>query len=283
MDATESYVYKKEVDWSLLHEGLTLPVENQVVFGRLMNRFLARGESKSINLYLNGKSYAAKITNVNFAQKFHRVKDTLQIRYSRNGELAQALRGCFARSYQFFVDKRKFRQSDDRSIIRLPKEVVEYLAIYTTEYDDTYILEPIFAEDISALQKFVENQSERFVEASFNYDMTDANATIFNSERIVKLRKLNKKIGDNLKLLYDYRCQICGRQIGEEYGSHIVEAHHIDYFVQSLNNDSQNQLIVCPNHHSIIHDANPVFDRKRLLYLYQNGKQEGLTLNQHLN
>ena len=157
------------------------------------------------------------------------------------------------------------------------------MAIYTTEYDDTYILEPIFAEDISALQKFVENQSERFVEASFNYDMTDANATIFNSERIVKLRKLNKKIGDNLKLLYDYRCQICGRQIGEEYGSHIVEAHHIDYFVQSLNNDSQNQLIVCPNHHSIIHDANPVFDRKRLLYLYQNGKQEGLTLNQHLN
>ena len=282
MEATESYVHKKEVDWSLLHEGLTLPVANRVVFGRVMDRFLARGESKSINLYLNGKCYVAKITNVNFAQKFHRVKDTLQIRYSRNGELAQALRGCFARSYQFFVDKRKFRQSDDRSIIRLPKEVVEYLAIYTTEYDDTYILEPIFTEDISAMHKMVENQSERVVEASFNYDVRDENASIFASERIVKIRKLNKKIGDNLKLLYDYRCQICGQQIGEEYGSHIVEAHHIEYFVQSLNNDSQNQLIVCPNHHSIIHDANPVFDRKRLLYLYSNGIQEGLLLNQHL-
>ena len=35
------------------------------------------------------------------------------------------------------------------------------------------------------------------------------------------------------------------------YGSHIVEAHHIDYFVSSLNNDASNQLIVCPNHHSI--------------------------------
>lgn len=31
----ESYVYKKEVDWSLLMEGLTLPVGNQVVLGRL--------------------------------------------------------------------------------------------------------------------------------------------------------------------------------------------------------------------------------------------------------
>lgn len=29
---TENYVYKKEVDWSLLQEGLTLSFDNQVVF-----------------------------------------------------------------------------------------------------------------------------------------------------------------------------------------------------------------------------------------------------------
>lgn len=283
MGASESYVYKKEVDWSLLQEGLTLPVKNQVVFGRIMNRFLARGESKDITLCLNGKDYTAKITNVNFSQKFHRVKDTLQIRYSRNSELAQALRGCFSNSYRFFVERRKLRLPDERRIIRLPQDAMEYLAIYTTEYDDTYILEPIFVEDIFALKKVVEKQSERVMEASFNYDVADESATLFASERIVKLRKLNKKIGDNLKLLYDHRCQICGQQIGETYGSHIVEAHHIDYFVQSLNNDSQNQLIVCPNHHSIIHDTNPIFDRKRLIYLYPNGKQEGFTLNLHIN
>ena len=34
-----------------------------------------------------------------------------------------------------------------------------------------------------------------------------------------------------------------------------------DYFVNSLNNDERNQMIVCPNHHSIIHDANPIFNR----------------------
>lgn len=32
---TENYVYKKEVDWSLLQEGLTLPFDNQVVFGQI--------------------------------------------------------------------------------------------------------------------------------------------------------------------------------------------------------------------------------------------------------
>ena len=40
---TENYVYKKEVDWSLLQEKITLPVDNQVVFGQIMGRFLRRG------------------------------------------------------------------------------------------------------------------------------------------------------------------------------------------------------------------------------------------------
>jgi len=32
VEMVENYVYKKEVDWSLLNEGLTLPIDNQVVF-----------------------------------------------------------------------------------------------------------------------------------------------------------------------------------------------------------------------------------------------------------
>ncbi len=56
----------------------------------------------------------------------------------------------------------------------------------------------------------------------------------------------------------------------------------IDYFVKSMNNGANNQIIVCPNHHSIIHDVDPVFDRGRLLYIYSNGFEEKLVLNQHL-
>lgn len=282
MLTTENYVYKKEVDWSLLHEGLTLPVENQVVFGRIMGKFLPRGESKNITMYLDGRSYKAKITNVNFDPKHNRKRDTLQIRYSPNSELSNALKAYFTKSYRFISEKREIRDAVDRTMIRLPDDCKEYLAIYTTEYEDTYLLETIVADDIYALKKLVKNQPERVLEASFNYDMVDENSTIFETEGIVKIRKLNKKIGDNLKLLYNYRCQICGKSIGEKYDSHIVEAHHIDYFIHSLNNDSDNQLIVCPNHHSIIHDVNPSFYRKRLIYLYPNGMQEGLVLNQHI-
>lgn len=166
--------------------------------------------------------------------------------------------------------------------IPLPDNYKEYLAVYTTEYDDTYVLETICSLDMEVLRDTIGEKSERIMEAQFNFDVKDDTAGFKEKEQIVKIRKLNKKIGDNLKRLYGYRCQICGRRIGEEYGSHVVEAHHIDYFVKSLNNDASNQIIVCPNHHSIIHDVDPVFDRGRLLYIYSNGFEEKLVLNQHL-
>ena len=97
-----------------------------------------------------------------------------------------------------------------------------------------------------------------------------------------KIRVYNTKIIIQLKRLYSYRCQICGQYIGEPYNSNLIHAHHIDYFSQSLNNNASNILIVCPNHHGIIHDRNPVFDNDNLLYNYPNGYKEGLKINLHL-
>ena len=283
MDDFEHYVYKTEVNWSLLIEGLTLPVDNQVIFARNMGKFLQRGESKPINIYLDGKSYEAQIRNVDFDARFKRVKDTLQIRYPRNGDLARALQTGFIQSYNYFLSQRQIRAQGDRTIIRLPNEMKEYLAIYTTVNEDTYVFETITTGEINLLKKIVKNQSERLLESNLDLDISDTNSHILEDKRVIKIRKLNRKIGDNLKLLYGYRCQICGQVIGERYGAHTIEAHHIDYFVNSLNNDANNQLIVCPNHHSIIHELNPIFDRKRLIYRYPNGVQEGLAINQHLH
>lgn len=278
----ENYVYKKEVDWSLLTEGLTLPCDTQVIFGQIMGRFLQRGESRDITLYLNGKSFEAKITNVNFDPKFKRKNDTLQIRYSKNGELARELQVIFSRSYNYIKGIRENRSTNDRSIIRLPDTYKEYLVIYTTEYDDSYVLDTITADGLVLFKHVIAGQQEKMVEILFNYDYKDLSASILEKEQIVKIRKLNKKISDNLKLLYDYRCQLCGKQIGEECGTRIVEAHHIEYFINSLNNDAANQMVVCPNHHSIIHDTNPVFDRRRLQYIYRNGFIQSIVLNCHL-
>ena len=279
---TENYVYKKEVDWSLLREGLAIPIENQVIFGQTMGRFLQRGEKKKITIYLDGKSYDASIINIDYSKKFNRKSDIFQIRYAANGELAQALQKCFMSSYRYLEYMRRMRNLGDRKMIRLPDEEKEFLAVYTTEYDDSYIFEPIVKNDFRVVKKYFKGFDERSFEEQSDFSVTDPTASVEEKTQIAKVRKLDRSIGNNLKLLYGYRCQICGKLIGEEYSAYVVEAHHIDYFVKSLNNDASNQLIVCPNHHSIIHDVNPVFDRKRKLYVYKNGMTEGLVINKHL-
>ena len=278
---SENYVYKKEIDWSTLMEGFTLPLDNQVIFLRNMENFLQRGQSKIIHFFMNGKTCDAKIVNMNNSVE-KRKKDAYQIRYSRNGELSQALQQYFFKSMSYIKMIRESRDPKDRSYIKMPDGLKEYLAIYTTEYEDTFLLEPITQDDFQVMKKAIQGMRERTVENEIEYEMEDKSSGIEKKLQIVKIRKLNRKIGENLKLLYGYRCQICGQVIGEKYGSHIAEAHHIDYFVNSLNNDANNQMIVCPNHHSVIHDANPVFDRRRMVYRFDNGAEERISLNKHL-
>lgn len=278
----ESYICKKEIDWSVLTDGFTLPYEYQVKFYENMDGFMARGDSRIITMFLEGKSYKVKLYNVNNPID-KRKNDCYQIRYSPGSEFACALRSLFFNSYTYFENKRKLRQAGDRKRIFLPEEMKECIAIYTTEDKDTFLVEPIYAEDIYDLKTAVVGQNERNLESELDLDAKDSSAKILTSKRMVRIRKLNKKIGDNLKLLYGYKCQICGKLIGEEFGcSHVVESHHIDYFVNSLNNDAKNQIIVCPNHHSIIHEVNPKFDRSRKLYHYRNGIEQRLALNKHL-
>ena len=278
----ESYVYKKEVDWSLFNYGFAIPLEHQVVFKQIADRFIERGESRTIHLYLNGKSYEAKLNNNNIDKKFGRHTDIVQVRYSQNSELAAELRGFFKRSYSYINGIKQMQEKGSKKHISLPEEYKEYLAVYTTEDDDSYILEPIVSEEVEILKETVSGKNERMVETEIDYEEKDEGAGIQVNQRLVKIRKLNRKISENLKLLYGYRCQLCGQLIGEEFGSHIAEAHHIDYFVNSLNNDASNQMIACPNHHSIIHDANPVFDRRRRIYVYRNGVEQKLLINKHL-
>jgi hypothetical protein len=280
--SAENYVYKKEVDWSLFNYGLSIPISHQVIFRQIAGRFIERGESKEITLYLNGRSYKARLNNLRIDPKYKNHVDMVHIRYSAGSDIAEALRGCFSRSYAYISRLKELQPPGSKGRIRIPEDMKEYLAIYTTEYDDSYILEPIMAGDLQAYRESIKDRKERMVEASIDYDVIDPGASFSETKRLMRIRKLNRKIGENLKILYGYRCQICGRIIGEEFGSHIAEAHHIDYYVTSLNNDSNNQMVLCPNHHSIIHDADPRFDRKRMLYLYPNGLEQKIVMNLHL-
>lgn len=114
------------------------------------------------------------------------------------------------------------------------------------------------------------------------FNTTDVNSCYITEERLVKIRKLNQKILKNLKIKYDNTCQLCGIQAGSEYGTPIVEAHHIEYFSKSQNNDENNIMILCPNCHAIIHLNNPKFDLVNKCYTFTNGSTLTLKLNKHL-
>ena len=198
---TENYVYKKEIDWFTLMEGFTLPLDNQVIFLRNMENFLQRGESKIIHFFMNGKTYDAKIVNVNNSAE-KRKKDAYQIRYTRNGELAQTLQQYFFKSMSYIKTIRESRDPKDKSYIKVPEGLKEYLAIYTTEYEDTFLLEPIGQEDFQVIKKTIQGMRECVVENKIEFE--DKNSGIEKRLQIVKICKLNRKIGENLKLLCGY-------------------------------------------------------------------------------
>ncbi|EKD83373.1 MAG: hypothetical protein ACD_39C00723G0002 [uncultured bacterium] len=277
------YVYKKEVDWSLLNEGLSIPLDIQVVFQNNVKKFIRRGESKKISLVLDGITYEVQLKNQVFDEaKYPTHKDILQIRYTPNRTIVEKLRSVFFYSYNYICEERSRQVQKQKKYVKIPEEKMEYLAIYTTEYEDTYLVECITCSEAEDARRFIVEEDEQRYEASINYPARDPSASIETIQQLVKIRKLNRAIGENLKLLYDYRCQICGDNFGKRFDSRIVESHHINPFVKSMNNDADNQIIICPNHHRLIHRAEPVFQRNNLLLVYSNGVTEQILLNAHL-
>ena len=64
----------------------------------------------------------------------------------------------------------KYVQKRARKPKPLPGDRKEYLATYTTEYDDNYVLEPIAANNLQEFRELAQNQRERQIEADFDYN-----------------------------------------------------------------------------------------------------------------
>jgi len=97
-----------------------------------------------------------------------------------------------------------------------------------------------------------------------------------------KKRFYDKHIIDNLKKLYNGCCQICGFNPLEEYNTNICEAHHIDYFSKSQNNDAENIIILCPNHHRLIHNREPAFNRDLMAFVFDDNRTLPVAIDYHL-
>lgn len=125
-----------------------------------------------------------------------------------------------------------------------------------------------------------ESFSEDELEHILNF--SDPTARIVYSTYNGNKRVYNRSIIVQLKKLYRGCCQICGNNPVAEFEEDISEAHHIEYFSITQNNDSDNIIILCPNHHKLIHKVKPVFDPDKLTFSVGNEDVLFVKLDYHL-
>lgn len=276
------FILKKKVDWSFLTDGFNIPLEFQSLLHGCYSEYIQPGEKRVIKILIGTEFYEAKLININFSRAtYPDHKDLLQVRYAKGSPLAQKLQEIFNESYQYLLVQRKLNQ-DSRKYRVMPEELSEYISFSSTDIPGTFMIDCYPAEDNRLLREDLTLISEAEYESETFELKEDANAQIVEMNRVQRVRKLNRSIANSLKALYDYRCQITGEKIGDKYNCHVIEAHHIEYFTKSLNNDTSNIIIVNPNFHRIIHQASPDFDRGRLAFIFPNGVVEKVRVNKHL-
>jgi len=89
----------------------------------------------------------------------------------------------------------------------------------------------------------------------------------------------------HLQDLYEGRCQICLYDPIDRYGRHLCHAHHIQWLSRGGEDELENLVLICPNHHAAVHQVDAPFDYAELAFGFVKGVQtwrEPLQLNRHL-
>ena len=126
----------------------------------------------------------------------------------------------------------------------------------------------------------VTTYTEEELETLINYQDTSASLRVKTSPSTVRV--YNTTIIRQLKKLYQGKCQLCGSAPFSDCHLDLTEVHHIDYFASSHNNNASNLIVLCPNHHRLIHKLNPRFNREEMSFVFGEERRIPLRLNYHL-
>lgn len=85
-----------------------------------------------------------------------------------------------------------------------------------------------------------------------------------------------------LQKTYAGRCQICLYDPRSRYDRGLCHGHHIQWLSHGGEDEIENMVLICPNHHAAVHQADAVFDYADLTFRFDNGLIEAVQLNQHL-
>ncbi len=156
------------------------------------------------------------------------------------------------------------------------EEMTYIVKAFLEDGDEIYVSPGITTEDRKIITEFSEEEIERII------NQQDLTSKIVQKTKTANTRVFDNSIQKSLKKLYQYRCQICGATATVMYGVDVSEAHHIDFFTKSANNNPGNIIILCPDHHRIVHKAKAVFNFDMHQFEYENAKVDTLMYNLHL-
>ncbi len=276
------FLVKKIIDRSTLRQGFQIPVAFHHILKAMPGGMPKHEETRNIKVIIDGVEYDAQLKNQGFdRKKYDGHADVIQIRYSEGGALVKRLREIFSSTWNYVEHIKNLPENINRKLtIKTPEGLQEFLILNTTELENVFVAEYITAPMKTIIETDVNTMDELDFETFEPRE--DKNADIKEVTRLQKVRQLDSSIGDALKLLYDFRCQMTGEKVGEQYEALVVEAHHIIPFTKSLNNDSKNIIILSPSYHRIVHKAKPTFNYKRLAFCFPNGLVEKVKLDKHL-
>ena len=274
-----TFLLRRPVDWSLLTNGFHIPTEFHPLVYAMPGGELHHGDKRGVKIMIDGEVFDARMNNIGFdQQRYPGHPDLLQIRYSPGSLIARKLQSMFTDEFECLKLARE--NAAPRTQVQLPEEYSSEIVFYATMQANTFIIECNHTADKQVdrqeLQQMPDLDFETFP------PRFDPNAGIKDKRAIQRIRQLDRSIGDSLKQLYGYRCQMTGELVGEPYGVTCVEAHHIIPFTESMNNDTSNIIILSPSYHRIIHKAKPVFDRPSLSFHFPNGLVERVKIDKHL-
>ena len=168
---------------------------------------------------------------------------------------------------------------DDYSDDQLEQALLKAMKVLIPYYDALWDEQVIPAVDASE-QGAISGLTESVIEMVLNEETETAGyAEKFG---LIKTRQLNQQVIIDLKKKYNGQCQLCGATVGREFGKNIVEAHHIDYFSKSQNNNRSNIVVLCPNCHSLIHACNPNYNKELCSFVFSGGIIKKLLIPGHL-
>ena len=106
-----------------------------------------------------------KLVNQIFdTKKYPGHSDIMQIRYSPQSPFAIKLREIFRASLDYLKEKRTFNR-----VTKLPKELIECIVLYTTQYENTFFLDYITNSESNQIKKVISGMKEEDFEFESNY------------------------------------------------------------------------------------------------------------------